>query len=190
VHPSFEFLYYFRRPCQRHKIFNTLLMKSLKGRKNINFGTMKSLESFVVVSTLISLLAFKGAAASEKWMQLSSSVAFKSVLDPANENAQMIRAKNVAIDRMLSSTHKSTDFYSSSYSLGLEDMNKDWDDSQMAWHLLGFYVDCSKNQGQKNGRRNRGLQDNHNEDDHDNGGDEEANKTCTRYVMYAVVSVV
>lgn len=165
-------------------------MKSLKGRKRIKTGIMKSFESFVVVSTLISLLAFKGATASEKWMQLSATVAFKSVLDPANENAQMIRAKNVAIDRMLSSTEKSTDFYSSGYSLGLEDMNKDWDDSQMAWHLLGFYVDCSKNQGQKNGRRNRGLQDNHNEDNHDNGGDEEANKTCTRYVMYAVVSLV
>ncbi len=90
---------------------------------------------------------------------------------------------------MLSSTQQSTDFYSSGYSLGLEDMNKDWDDAQMAWHLLGFYVDCSsKNEGQRKGRKNRALQEDHKEDEH-NKEEEESNKTCTRYVMYAVVSL-
>jgi hypothetical protein len=166
------------------------MIKSLKRHTKVNLIMSRSFEAMVVLA-FISLFAISGVAASEKkWMQISSSVAFQSNLDPAKENAQMIRAKNIAIDRMLSSTQQSTDFYSSGYSLGLEDMNKDWDDAQMAWHLLGFYVDCSsKNEGQKKGRKNRVLQEDHKEDEHDKEEEEERNKTCTRYVMYAVVSL-
>lgn len=34
-------------------------------------------------------------------------------------------------------------FYSSPYSVGIEDMNQNWHNAQLAWHLLGFYVDCA-----------------------------------------------
>jgi hypothetical protein len=34
-------------------------------------------------------------------------------------------------------------FYSSPYSVGIENMNQNWHNAQLAWHLLGFYVDCT-----------------------------------------------
>jgi hypothetical protein len=56
----------------------------------------------------------------------------------------MINDKNDSVHRMLKYQDDST-FYSSPYSVGIEDMNQDWHNAQMAWRLLGFYVDCNYN---------------------------------------------
>lgn len=179
--------HYFRRPLKKVNRFHTLFVHNTKiPKRPTNTKMTKILEAFVLISSFLYFVAISSVGASEEWMQISPTIAFQSKIDPARNDAQMIRATNIAIDRMLSS-QESNDFYTSSYSLGMEDMNKDWDDSQMAWHLLGFYVDCAyKKDGRNDGRKKRGLQEDNQEDEHHD--EQEADKTCTRNVMYAVVS--
>jgi len=132
------------------------------------------------VTTLISsVLPLMGtsAANSGDWVQLTPNIEFQSKVDPFTNNPQMTRAKNMAIERMLSSQKQSYASFDS-YDIGMEDLNQDWDDGQLAWHLLGFYVDCSSGDGGDNHRRE--LQEDHN----DEGGDNA--KNCKRNVLYAV----
>lgn len=168
--------------------------------------------SFVKALTIMETLRILGiyGAAYEDWIQISPNIAFQSRVESAKNNAQMIRAKNSAIDRILKQQGNTT-FYSSPYSIGMEDMNGEWNNVQMAWHLLGFYVDCVYNSDyEKDDYQKRVLHeerqqkddqehqqknshgDYHHEEDHrdDRREEEEVDKNCTRKVMYAVVSFV
>ena len=96
------------------------------------------------------------------WTQLSESVAFQpnpNLVQGSDENRMMMEdAKSEAIHRMLwSESEKTTTAYAHSMQLG----GQEWSSYQLAWHLLGFYVDCN------------------NQND---------NNACQRMVMYAVVS--
>lgn len=153
---------------------------------------------FTILATL-SMLRIKGEAYKD-WIQISPDIEFQNRVEPTKNNAQMIRAKNSAIDRMLKQQGY-TSFSTSPYTIGMEDMNGDWDaDVQMAWHLLGFYIDCNYNKDEGDDPHRRALQEgedhhdedqreDHNEDHKDDHHDEdEVVNTCRRKTMYAVVS--
>lgn len=162
---------------------------------------MKSANAVSIILSLSILSAY--GAANKEWMQISPEISFQSRVDPAKSNAQLIRATNSAIDRMLKHQGYTT-FSTSPYTVGMEDMNGDWDASvQMAWHLLGFYVDCTYNSDNEHDDHHRRVlhedehqhedqhrEDEHHEDEHrdDHHDEEEVDKTCTRKTMYAVVS--
>jgi hypothetical protein len=161
---------------------------------------MKLANYFTMLATLAMLT--KQGAADGNWIQISPDIEFQSRMDPAKNNMQMIRAKNSAIDRMLKQQGY-TSFSTSPYTIGMEDMNGGWDaDVQVAWHLLGFYIDCNSNNDEADDHHKRALQegddphdedhkDEHEEDHKDDHHDEnEAVNTCRRKTMYAVVSLL
>lgn len=133
-----------------------------------------------LISSALSLMS-ANAVNSGDWVQLTPNIEFQSKVDPFTSNPHMTRAKNMAIERMLGSQKKSYASFDS-YDIGMEDLNQDWDDGQLAWHLLGFYVDCNSGGGDDHHRRE--LQEDH----HDEGGDN--GKNCKRNVLYAVVSIM
>ena len=139
----------------------------------------------VISASILTLLIGKSFAAGEEWIHVSPNIQFQSKVDLSysSSNSRMTRAANLAIDRMLGNNKKQSYavFDTSPYALGMEDYNQDWDTEQLAWHLLGFYIDCNDDGGDDHHRRE--LQEDHH-DDHD--GD----STCRRKVLYAVVSSV
>lgn len=94
-----------------------------------------------------------------KWVQLSSDLAFQRNPDlPSFESTSMNRATDEAIHRMLSSSSKSA--ANPAYFSQSEDSSETYDAYQLAWHLLGYYVDCNSESSYGSG--------------------------CTRQVLYAV----
>ena len=59
------------------------------------------------------------------WVQVSNNVAFQRNYDLSMDSKSIKNATDNAINRILYSSEMETDPY------------------QMAWHLLGFYVDCN-----------------------------------------------
>ena len=92
-------------------------------------------------------------------MQVSSNVAFQSNQDLLIDKSMKEHATNTAIHRMVYSQQQQSFKIEPSYTYQLIDSSADYNEYQLAWHLLGFYVDCNTVQ-----------------------------RYCTRYVMYAVVS--
>lgn len=91
-----------------------------------------------------------------EWMQLSPTVAFQRNSDLTMERSTMGRATDDAINRMLSSSEQNP-----SYKYQSIDSSATYDEYQLAWHLLGYYVDC-----------------------------DDSDSSCGRQVLYAVVSNV
>jgi hypothetical protein len=165
------------------------------------------MKSFI---TVLSLPILVHGAANKVGMRISSNVEFPRKVDPDRYNTPIIQGKNFVIDRILKQQGNTT-FYSSPYSIGMEDMNKNWRNVQMAWHLLGFYIDCTYNsdyesdnyqkrvlhdehqqkEGQEHTKEEKDHRDDHHEEehkaDHKEDNEEDGNKNCTRKVMYAVV---
>jgi len=70
---------------------------------------------------------------------------FKGALLPGSlETEKKNKILSSDFHRMLSYQDDNL-FYSSPYSVGIENMNQNWHNAQLAWHLLGFYVDCTNN---------------------------------------------
>jgi len=146
---------------------------------------MISIAVTVISSSILTLLIGNSLAATDEWMHVSRNIEFQSKINPySSSNARMTRAANVAIDRMLGNNKKQSYavFDTSPYALGMEDYNQDWDSAQLAWHLLGFYIDCNGDDGGDDHHR-RELQEDHHEDHHD---DNDGDNTCRRKVLYAV----
>lgn len=96
-----------------------------------------------------------------KWVQLSSDLAFQRNPDlPPLEITAMNRATDEAIHRMLLSSSASA--VNPAYFSQSEDSSETYDAYQLAWHLLGYYLDCNSESNYGSG--------------------------CTRQVLYAVVS--
>ena len=87
------------------------------------------------------------------WLQVSPNVAFQRNAD-LTDSAIIDKAADEAIHRMLSTP--------TSYKHGLQSTGTEWNSYQLAWRLLGYYIDCNAN---------------------DDGDGAE----CVRVVMYAVV---
>ena len=115
------------------------------------------------------------------WLKISHNVAFQRSPYLRNEdNSKIDSAANEAINRFLGGSKKSkskTTFGVSPYENGMLNSGTEWSSYQLAWRLLGYYVDCNESEGNNMDRK---LKDGNNKDG-GNGG-------CTRYVMYAVVS--
>lgn len=110
------------------------------------------------------------------WTKISDNVAFQQNTNINSADKKGIdNAAEEAIHRFLGSqkTGQTTDFGVSPYENGMLSTGTEWNSYQLAWRLLGYYVDCNQNGNKKN----RNLKD-------DGGGGD----ACTRYVMYAVVS--
>ena len=112
-----------------------------------------------------------------EWMQVSSKVAFQRNADLNMDSSIRHRATDEAIHRMLSSSR--TESSSSeketnpSYLYQPRDSSVEYSEYQLAWHLLGYYIDCSYS---NNGRSLK----------EDKEGEGQAG--CKRLVLYAVVS--
>jgi len=111
---------------------------------------MRISKAATIISSLLSLLSGYRLVAGSEWMHVAPNIEFQSKMDSHSSNTKMIRATNLAINRMLSSQKQQSysAFDTSSYSLGMEDFNQDWDSAQLAWHLLGFYIDCNDHRKQ------------------------------------------
>jgi len=72
------------------------------------------------------------------WVKLSNNVAFQSNPDLSMDRAMMTDATNEAIDRLLASSGTNP-----SYAYQSIDSSISYDDYQLAWRLIGFYVDCN-----------------------------------------------
>ena len=122
----------------------------------------------------------------EEWVQIAPDIAFQSKADDKNNDQQMNRAKTLAIERMLwnsksqNQNSNSGPQSTSPYVVGYEDINQDWDSEQLAWHLLGFYIDCDSQEDDRNENNNK-------EEDHQRRDLSYGNTVCKRKVMYAVV---
>ena len=117
----------------------------------------------------------------DEWVQLTPNVAFQSKIDSkSSSNEQMSRAQSLAIERMLSRNSQtySAPVSTSPFVVGYEDINQDWGSEQLAWHLLGFYIDCSS-EGDEHREEEHREEDQHRRLD---GG----RTVCKRKVMYAV----
>lgn len=112
-------------------------------------------------------------------MQIAPDISFQSKADDKNNDQQMSRAKTLAIERMLwgnksqNQNGNSGPQSTSPYVVGYEDINQDWESEQLAWHLLGFYIDCDS------------QEEDHHEEDHRRLYSD-TKKVCKRKVMYAV----
>ena len=74
-----------------------------------------------------------------EWQTVSPNVAFKRNNDRTSmESSAMRRAADNAINRILSSKDLNP-----SYMYQNLDSSVEYDEYQLAWHLLGYYVDCS-----------------------------------------------
>lgn len=94
---------------------------------------------------------------SHEWQQLSANVAFQpNRKETLINNNEMINAAENAIDRMLFSKNMNP-----SYMHQTLDSSAEYDEYQLAWHLLGYYVDCESSNSYGSG--------------------------CPRQVLYAVV---
>jgi hypothetical protein len=93
---------------------------------------------------------------SNQWMQLSHNVAFQHNANLTIDSSTRDHATDDAINRMLSSQQSEVD---PSYTYQPIDSSADYNEYQLAWHLLGYYVDCDS-----------------------------VKNYCSRYAMYAVVS--
>lgn len=91
-----------------------------------------------------------------EWRDISSSVSFQRFQTETQvaESAILNQAEEEAINRMLSSSEVDP-----SYTYQPIDSSTEYNQYQLAWHLLGYYVDCNS-----------------------------AQNYCSRYAMYAVVS--
>jgi hypothetical protein len=93
-----------------------------------------------------------------EWQQMSANVAFQPHRDRQSINSsKMVRAAESAINRMLLSKNMNP-----SYAYQTLDSSAEYDEYQLAWHLLGYYVDCESTNSYGSG--------------------------CPRQVLYAVVS--
>lgn len=93
-----------------------------------------------------------------EWREISSSVSFQRFQTETQvaESSILNQAEEEAINRMLSSNEVDP-----SYTYQPIDSSTEYNQYQLAWHLLGYYVDCNS-----------------------------AQNYCSRYAMYAVVSAV
>jgi hypothetical protein len=136
---------------------------------------------FLLALTLQPINAMHGVDVDNRspWLKISHNVAFQRSADLRNEDKfEMDHATNEAIHRLLGSSQKSTNktFGVSPYDNGMLNSGTYWSSYQLAWRLLGYYVDCNQNESQDHKIRNLKQED-------------EGNSACTRYVMYAVVSL-
>jgi hypothetical protein len=116
---------------------------------------------------------------SSPWVQVSHNVAFQrsdNLRSDEKLKMKMDHAANEAVRRLVNNNKKSANktFGISPYENGMQNSGTYWSSYQLAWRLLGYYVDCSQKGNQD--KKNRHLK----KEDEGNGG-------CTRYVMYAVV---
>ena len=114
----------------------------------------------------------------DEWVQLTPNIAFQSKIDSkSNSKDQNVisQAQKVAIERMLRSQGYTAPVSTSPYSVGVKDMNQNWKSEQLAWHLLGFYIDC-----------NATATDDGEREDHPHRRLDTDNTICKRKVMYAV----
>jgi hypothetical protein len=135
---------------------------------------------FLLALTLQTITAIRDVDVdnTSPWLKISHKVAFQRSADVRNEDKfKMDHATNEAIHRLLGSSQKSTNktFGVSPYDNGMLNSGTYWSSYQLAWRLLGYYVDCNQNESQDHKNRNLKKED-------------EGNNACTRYVMYAVVS--
>jgi hypothetical protein len=111
------------------------------------------------------------------WLKITQNVAFQRNPNLQGENQlHMDIAANEAIHRFLGTSQKSRyqTFGASPYENGMLNSGTQWSSYQLAWRLLGFYLNCNQDENQDH--KNRKLKQ-----DEGNGG-------CSRNVMYAVVS--
>jgi hypothetical protein len=129
----------------------------------------------------------------EGWVDLTPEISFQSRLDRSSrvKSDVMRRATSMAIERMLGGSQYSSS--SSPYAVGMENINQGWGNEQLAWHLLGFYIDCnSEGDDEEEDHEHEG----HEEEEEpqgdgnrrlNNDNDGSSGKTvCKRKVMYAV----
>jgi hypothetical protein len=111
------------------------------------------------------------------WLKITQNVAFQRNPNLKGENQlHMDIAAHEAIHRFLGTSKKSRNqtFGASPYENGMLNSGTQWSSYQLAWRLLGFYLDCNQDENQEH--KNRKLKE------------DEGNSGCSRYVMYAVVS--
>ena len=145
-----------------------------------------NLSNTIVTIAIIGLASINNVVFSSKtpsWMSVAPNIKFKPT-NGNNMDGNIIKAStNEAIDRFLTSID-GYDYQDSSdmnvYTSGLESLDEYYDSYQLAWRLLGFYVDCNYGDNNDNRRKKRKL---------DNKDDENAG-ICKRMVMYGVVSFV
>lgn len=124
----------------------------------------------------------------DEWVQITPHIAFQTKVDPKNSNQKLIRAETLAIKRLLLSGETETDncaapVSTSPFVVGYENINQDWHNEQLAWHLLGFYIDCGYSEEE---HREEGHRDEHHKDGNHRRLDG-VFMSCKRKVMYAVV---
>ena len=116
---------------------------------------------------------------SSPWVKVSHNIAFQrsdNLRSDETLKMKMDHAANEAVRRLTDNNKKSANrtFGISPYENGMQNSGTYWSSYQLAWRLLGYYLDCSQKGDQD--KKNRHLK----KEDEGNGG-------CTRYVMYAVV---
>jgi hypothetical protein len=130
--------------------------------QSISIAKIKMSKLFKLVLTLFYLSYTVVArhitdATSNEWKQVSSSVSFQRTKTETKgaESNVLKHAEQEAIYRMLLSSNEADP----SYTYQPLDSSTEYNEYQLAWHLLGYYVDCNS-----------------------------AQSYCSRYAMYAVVS--
>ena len=144
-----------------------------------------NLSNTIITIAVIAIASTKHVVFSSNtpsWMSVTPNIKFK----PTNTNSMdenIIKAStNEAIDRFLTSVdgYDYEDNNMNVYTSGLESLDEYYDSYQLAWRLLGFYVDCNYGDNNDNKRKTRKLNNNNDENE----------GICKRLVMYGVVSFV
>jgi hypothetical protein len=131
---------------------------------------MKLLFLYTLFLNTVKTVHAVGFNYSSPWVKVSHNIAFHRSDNLVSDNRlkmKMDHATNEAVRRLL-------DNGVSPYENGMQNSGTYWSSYQLAWRLLGYYVDCNQKGNQD--KKSRDLK----KEDEGNGG-------CTRYVMYAVV---
>ena len=136
----------------------------------------------VLVLVLSTLTCNVGATMSfdrNEWMQVSPNIEFQENADLSMDSSIRLQATDEAIKRILASSSKESlsgeRETNPSYLYQPRDSSVEYSEYQLAWHLLGYYMDCSYS---NNGRS---LKEDKNKEGEGQAG-------CKRLVLYAVVS--
>jgi hypothetical protein len=140
---------------------------------------MKLLFLYTLILNTVKTVHAVGFDHSSPWVKVSHNIAFQrsdNLISDDRLKMKMDYATNEAVRRLMDKSKKSANhsFGVSPYENGMQNSGIYWSSYQLAWRLLGYYVDCNQKGNQD--KKNRDLK----KEDEGNGG-------CTRYVMYAVV---
>lgn len=133
-----------------------------------------------VTLSSVQVVVLSSSVTTPSWMSISPNIKFKATKGNDDYNNIIKSSTNEAIDRFLSSSIDGSDYDDSNtnvYTSGLESLDEYYDSYQLAWRLLGFFVDCTYGDNEDNRRRKkRSL----------NNNEDESEKVCKRMVMYGV----